>query len=97
RQDGKRLAPPAAVAARTVARAQSCDLADVDIGETAEQPAPSRPVADRAAGHIPGADHDIGLPGRGNQRREMTRIVRKICVHLADEVHGLAEAAPNAV
>src|SRR3989338_10306368 len=97
RHGGERLAPPASVAARAVTRAQPRNLPDVDVGEAAEQQPPSRPVADRTAGYVPGSDHDIRMSGCGNQRLQMTRIVRKIRVHLADDVHRFVNAPRDAV
>ena len=56
RQRGERLAAPAAVAAGAVARVEPRDRADVGVREAAEEPAPQRPVHDRAAGHVARAD-----------------------------------------
>ena len=97
RHGGQRLAPPAPVTARAVAGGQPRDLPDVDVREAAQQPPACRPVDDRAAWHIARADHDVRLSGRGNQRRQMTWIVRQIRVHLADDIDGLVNAPRDAV
>src|SRR5574342_1265515 len=97
RERGDRLPAPAAVPARAVARREPRDGADVDIREAAEQPAPERPVHHLAAGHVAGADHQVGAIGGGDERRQMLRIVRQIAVHLADDIDRARQRAADAV
>src|SRR4051794_19529880 len=86
RQLRERFTPPAAISAGAVAWRQSSHGTDVDVRGAAQYPTPPRPVQHGAAGNISRADYHIGAGGRGDQRREITRIVRQVRVHLTDHV-----------
>src|SRR5262249_51008907 len=85
----ERLAPPAAEAARAVARREARHEANVAVRERAQEDARERPVhhAD-AAGSVAGADDGIVVRARAHQIRQVLGPVRQIAVHLADEVRG---------
>ena len=87
RQARERLAPPAAEAARAVARRQPRDRADVAVRERAEKDPVQRPVHDADAVQIARADHEVvvaarprapaGTPDRARGRRPSGRSDRR--------------------
>ena len=91
------LAPPAAIAARAVAGAQSCDEMNVQISKTAQESPAKRPVDNRAAGNVPGSNDHIGLAGRRDQVGQMPGVVRQVGVHLTDHVDRLADCLLDSV
>ena len=84
RQRRQRRASPAPVARRAVARAHARHEADVRVREPAEDVPLERPVHDAAARNVARSDHHVGVCGRGQQIRQLRRIVREVGVHLAD-------------
>src|SRR5258706_6015768 len=73
RREGR--SPPASVPARAVARVQTSDRADVQVCESAEQEPAPRPVDDRTTGNVTGSEHDVGVSGCGEKRRQMLWIM----------------------
>ena len=77
---------------------QSQDQSRVERAALAEQAAHNWPVLCLTTPHVPRAQHHVNIFERGAQRRERTRIVREIGVHLEDMLitprEGVVEAGP---
>src|SRR5439155_5070948 len=97
RQRGQGLAPPAPEAARAIVRAHPRNRADVRVGEPAQEPAAPWPVYDGAARDVSRSDDEIGVARRGDERRKAGGVVRKISVHLADDVHVLTDRVLDSI
>ena len=80
------LAAPAFESASEVRERHPGHQADIDTGELAEQQPFEIPVDHVDPGHIPGADHQVGIL-RGLQKlRNVHRVVRKIAIHLENKI-----------
>ena len=93
-QPRQRVAPPAAVPARAVARGQPGDGADVAVRERAQDDAAQRPVHHADAVQVARAEHEVVVGRRRDEIRQVPRVVRQVRVHLADEV-GVGARAPS--
>ena len=87
----ERLAPPAAEPARAVGGRDAGDGPHVAIGERAQEDPVQRPVHDADAGQVPRPDHQVVLLGGLRQRRQVLGTVRKVRVHLEDELRARFE------
>src|SRR5450756_2181604 len=82
----ERLTPPAPKAAGAVANGQAGHGADVAVGERAQDESVERPVHHADPVQVAGTDDHFVILRRRDQQRQVFRIVRKVRIHLADEV-----------
>ena len=54
------------------------------------------PVGHPAAGHVARAEHEVGALGRGDQARQVGRVVREVGVHLEHQLRAAGERALEA-
>src|SRR6185312_7413828 len=90
------LAAEALEAAGHVGDVDAEDQLRVGAAAAADRLAQRPPVADAAAGHVARAEHDVGLPRRRQQPRQVGGIVGEVRVHLQDQPGTLGQGAAEA-
>src|SRR6185503_7459155 len=78
------LAAPAPVAAGAVADRHSGDRADVAVRERTQHASMDRPVLDPSSWDVARPDDELGALCCLEQPRDVRRVVREVCIHLAD-------------
>ena len=82
----EQLAPEALEAAGEVPDRDAEDGAGVPGAAAAERSARRGPSRHAAAGDVAGAEHEVGVRGGRDERRDVRRVVREVGVHLHDEL-----------